>query len=54
MPAGARRALRRLYRGPRRGMAMDPADRRLVIDYYRGEILRTADLLGRDLSAWLS
>ncbi len=54
MPAGARGALRRLYRGPRRGMAMDPADRRLVIDYYRGEILRTADLLGRDLSAWLS
>jgi len=54
IPAGARRALRRLYRRPRNDMAMDPADRRRVIDYYRGEILRTADLLGRDLSAWLS
>lgn len=24
-----------------------------VIEYYRDEILRTADLIGRDLSAWL-
>jgi len=32
---------------------MDAADRRMAIDYYRDEILRTADLIGRDLSAWL-
>jgi hypothetical protein len=32
---------------------MDPADRALVIDHYRDEILRTGDLIDRDLSAWL-
>jgi hypothetical protein len=53
LPEGARRALKRLYRRPRPQGAMDPDDRRMVIDYYRDEILRTADLIGRDLSAWL-
>jgi len=32
---------------------MDPEDRQMVIDSYRDEVLRTADLIGRDLSAWL-
>ena len=32
---------------------MDPTDRRMVVDYYREEIRRTAELIGRDLSAWL-
>jgi hypothetical protein len=53
LPEGARQWLQRLYRSPRGDMVMDPADRRAVIDYYRDEILQTADLLGRDLSAWL-
>ena len=53
LPDGVRRALRRLYRRPRAAVTMDPADRRLAIDYYRDEIARTAALLGRDLSAWL-
>jgi Sulfotransferase family len=53
LPDATRRPLRRLYRRRRRGMRMDPGDRRLVIDYYRDEILRAADLLGRDLSTWL-
>ena len=53
LPGGARRLLRRLYRRPRPQGLMDPEDRRIVIDYYRDEILRTADLIGRDLSAWL-
>lgn len=52
LPDGARRALKRLYRRAPQ-MTMDPADRRMVIDYYRDEILRTADLIGRDLSGWL-
>jgi hypothetical protein len=53
LPHAARRALWRVYhaRAPQRPMA--PADRRMVIDYYRDEIVRTGDLLGRDLSAWL-
>jgi hypothetical protein len=52
-PPAARRALRRLYYRGRPPLVMDPADRALVIDYYRDEIRRTADLIGRDLSAWL-
>jgi hypothetical protein len=53
IPEAARRVLRRLYRRRRDEMAMDPADRRMVVDYYRDEIERTAALIGRDLSAWL-
>jgi hypothetical protein len=53
VPDQARRALHRLYRRPRTDMAMDPADRAMVIAYYRDEIMRTADFLGRDLSSWL-
>jgi hypothetical protein len=52
LPEGARRVLRRLYRREP-DMVLEPADRRLVIEYYRDEILRTGDLIGRDLSAWL-
>jgi hypothetical protein len=53
-PSGARGAVRRaLYRRlpPRR--TIDAADRALVIDYYRSEILRAGDLIGRDVSGWL-
>ena len=32
---------------------MDPSDRELVIGYFREEIERAAELIGRDLSAWL-
>jgi hypothetical protein len=53
VPERARRALRRLYRRPRADVTMDPADRRLAVDYYRDEIERTGALIGRDLSAWL-
>jgi hypothetical protein len=39
----------------RRGnpLAMEPADRQYLIDYYREDIQRLASLLDRDLSAWL-
>lgn len=50
LPGRARRALRRLYN---RRFVLDPADRRMLVDYYRDEIVRTGDLIGRDLSAWL-
>jgi hypothetical protein len=53
LPPAAARALQRFYRRGRESFVMDPEDRRLVIDFYRDEILRTADLIGRDLSAWL-
>ena len=54
LPQGARDALRRAYHQPRRHFAMDPADRRVVIDYYRDEVVRAGDLIGRDLSGWLA
>jgi len=52
-PAGLRAALRRGYRRTRGSLALDPADRALVIDVYRGEIEATAELIARDLSSWL-
>ena len=32
---------------------MDATDRRFLIDYYRHDIGKLAELLNRDLSAWL-
>jgi Sulfotransferase family len=53
LPGTARRALRRLYYRRPPHVAMPAADRQLVVDYYRDEVVRTGDLIGRDLSAWL-
>jgi len=53
VPRPARAALRRLYHRRRADIPMDPADRAMVIDHYHGEILRTAELIHRDLAAWL-
>ena len=33
---------------------LSPADRRKAIGFFREDILRTQDLIGRDLSAWLT
>lgn len=52
LPERARRTLKGLYRRAP-NVVMEPVDRRMVIDYYRDEIVRTADRIGRDLSAWL-
>jgi hypothetical protein len=53
IPERLRRTVARMYRRPGAEVEMAPADRQLVIDFYREEIERTADLIGRDLSAWL-
>jgi len=53
LPARAARAFREFYYQRKSNLAISPEDRRLVIDYYREEIMRTQDILGRDLSAWL-
>lgn len=53
LPAQVQRKLQGLYNRPRGRQTMDPEDRQLVIDFYRDEILRTQDLIGCDLSAWL-
>jgi len=53
LPLWVRRVLQRAYYRRRPDFVVDPAARAEVIEYYRDEILRTADLIGRDLSAWL-
>ncbi len=53
MPAKLLPAARRLAFTPRRKLALDPEDRRYLVDYYAEDIRKLAVLLGRDLSAWL-
>lgn len=53
LPAWAGRALSRLYNRRRETLVMDPDDRRAVVEHYRDQIVRTGDLIGRDLTAWL-
>jgi hypothetical protein len=38
---------------PRQNVVMSPADRALLVDYYREDILKLSALLNRDLTAWL-
>lgn len=53
LPSGLQRVVRQLYNRRGRQEAIRPEDRQLVVDYYREELLRTQELIGRDLSAWL-
>lgn len=53
LPSSVRRTFIKLYNRPRGRQVMPPEERALAIGYYREEILRTQDLIGRDLSAWL-
>ena len=53
LPAPVSRTIRGIYNRGKEHFALAPDDRRMVIDYYREEILRAQDLIGRDLSAWL-
>jgi hypothetical protein len=46
--------LRRIAFTSRNALVMKPADRSRLIDYYRDDIHRLADLLNRDLSMWLT
>lgn len=48
-----REPLRRAFRGRRSREAMSSADRRVLDDYYRDDIDKTAALIDRDLSSWL-
>ena len=53
-PASVRSRLRSLLRRPHASLAMRPADRALLVDYYRDEVLKLSALIDRDLSGWLS
>ncbi len=54
VPPAFRRALRPVLFRRRSELRMDPADRALLVQYYRDDIRKTARLLDRDLSAWLA
>lgn len=53
LPDRVRRPLSRWYHQRRSEVRMRPSDRAMVIEYYREEVKGTAELLERDLSAWL-
>ena len=53
VPDGLRNVLLRFYLKRRADVRMEPADRQMVIEQFRDEVQRAADLIGRDLSAWL-
>jgi len=53
VPLGARSLMRRVFIRRPGTNRMDPADRNYLVDFYRDDICRLADLLGRDLTAWL-
>lgn len=53
-PAGLLPLARRLVQVPRRTLRMDPRDRAFLCGYYREDVQRLAQILNRDLSAWLS
>ena len=53
VPAGLRPLLQKFAFRRGRSLAMDPDDRRYLVDYYRDDIQHLAALLDRDLSAWL-
>jgi hypothetical protein len=42
-----------VFRGERSREVMSSAERGVLVEHYRGEIGKTAELLGRDLSSWL-
>jgi hypothetical protein len=53
MPSPIRPLLRRIAFQSRSALQIDPADRARLLAFYRDDIRKLADLLGRDLSAWL-
>jgi hypothetical protein len=52
-PPPLRPHLRTLLLRSRASLAMEPADRAFLTDYYRDDVTKLANLLGRDLTAWL-
>jgi len=45
--------LKRLAFRPQKALTMEPDDRARLVAFYRDDILKLAELLNRDLSAWL-
>ena len=54
VPPSVRRALRPVLFRRRASLQLEPADRALLAQYYRDDILKLGSLLNRDLSSWLA
>ena len=54
IPRPLRARLRNLFYRNKDSMQMQPAERKVLVEYYREDILKLEDLLQRDLSAWRS
>jgi hypothetical protein len=52
-PSPCRSIVKKLLVRPAGATAVNPRDREFLLDYYRDDIRKLADLLGRDLTAWL-
>jgi hypothetical protein len=52
-PAPLRPLVRNVAYRKKASVGMSPRDRRFLVDYYKHDIHKLADLLGRDLSTWL-
>jgi len=52
-PGGLRPLIRRVLIRRPGSVRMDPADRRYLVDFYRDDIWKLANLLSRDLDGWL-
>jgi hypothetical protein len=52
-PSGLKPLLRKLAVRPRGTVVVTPSDREFLLHYYRDDIEKLAQLLNRDLTAWL-
>lgn len=53
VPSGLKPLLKKIAVGPRDTVAVTPSDREFLLSYYRDDIGKLAQLLNRDLTAWL-
>jgi len=53
LPQSLKPAVKRAVLRPRAALTMDPGDQQTLREYYREDIGKLADLLGRDLSGWI-
>ena len=53
LPSSLRALARRVVYRPSGSLRMDPADRALMLEFYRPDILKLQGILNRDLSGWL-
>ena len=53
LPGRLRKLVRSAALRPRAEVNLDPRDRAFLVEYYRADVEKLAELIGRDLSEWL-